>query len=127
MKYRNLTYATLVLCFGFVLWTLAAKAQPQPPAPPQGTGAEEPFEKVAQVLNLSPQQRSQLQPILQAEGPKVRAISQDPNLSGAEKADKLKAIHKQTDPLVKSILNPTQYEQWQTIRKDEIEHIKGGG
>ena len=39
----------------------------------------------------------------------------------------LKSVHDQTDPLVKSILNPTQYKQWQTIRKDELDQIKKGG
>jgi len=125
MKHRKVIYATLALCFGFVFSALMARALTMPQA---GQGAvETPFEKVAQVLNLSPQQRSQLQPILEAEGPKVQAIKNDPNLSGPEKMEKLKAVHKETDPLVKSILNPTQYNQWQTIRKDELERIKGGG
>jgi len=43
----------------------------------------------------------------------------DPNLSSSEKKKKLKAVHSQTDPLVKSILNPTQYKQWEVIRKNE--------
>jgi hypothetical protein len=48
---------------------------------------------------------------------------QDPNLTPSEKKSKLKRIHSQTDPLVKSILNPTQYQQWQTIRNDELENL----
>ena len=83
-----------------------------------------PMQKVAQVLNLSPQQKSQLQPILEAEAPKVKAIVQDPNLSAKEKKKKLKALQSQTDPLVHSILTPTQYAQWQTIRKDQLEQVK---
>ena len=89
------------------------------------SGAEK-VKKVAQVLNLSPQQQSQLAPILQAEAPKIKAITDDPNLSPRDKK-KLKAVHEQTDPLVKSILNPTQYQQWEQIRKDELEDMKGGG
>ena len=49
---------------------------------------------------------------------------QDPNLSGSEKKSRMKKVHSQTDPLVKSILNPTQYKQWQTIRNDELENMK---
>ena len=48
---------------------------------------------------------------------------QDPNLSLSEKKSKLKHVHAQTDPLVKSILNPTQYQHWQTIRNDELENL----
>src|SRR5262245_42568444 len=83
-----------------------------------------PMQKVAQVLNLSPQQQSQLQPILEAEAPKVKAIVQDPNLSAKEKKKKLKTVQSQSDPLVHSILTPTQYSQWQTIRQDQLEQLK---
>ena len=95
-----------------------AVAQEQAPTPGQ-----EKAEALAHVLNLSPQQESQLAPILKAEKPKVQAVMQDPNLSPKEKKSKLKHIHAQTDPLVQSILNPTQYQQWQTIRNDELENL----
>lgn len=79
---------------------------------------------VAQILNLSPQQKSQLEPILQAEAPKVKTILTDPSLSSSEKKKQLKTVHSQTDPLVKSILNPSQYHQWETIRKSQLEQLK---
>jgi periplasmic protein CpxP/Spy len=79
---------------------------------------------VAQILNLSPQQKAQLEPILQAEAPKVKAILTDPSLSPSEKKKQLKTVHSQTDPLVKSILNPTQYNQWETIRKNQLKELK---
>ena len=115
MKHLVFTLAT----FGLALSSFAiAKTQEQTPAPGQ-----ERAEALAQVLNLSPQQESQLAPILRAEKPKVQAIMQDPNLSPSEKKAKLQHVHSQTDPLVKSILNPTQYKQWQTIRNDELENL----
>jgi hypothetical protein len=114
---------TALATFSFILLlVLAPVARPQA----QGPGAEK-AQKLAQVLALTPQQQSQLAPILEAEAPKVKAIKDDPNLSGSEKMKKLKAVHSQTDPLVKSILNPTQYKQWEQIRKDELENMKGGG
>ena len=45
---------------------------------------------VAQILNLSPQQKSQLEPVLQAETPKVKAILSDPSLQPSEKKKQLK-------------------------------------
>lgn len=121
MKYRIVPGATLALCLAIV-FSIPLTAQTEATGP----GAEK-AQKVAQVLNLSPQQESQLAPILQAEAPKVKAIQQDPNLTGPEKVEKLKAVHSESDPLVKSILNPTQYKQWEVIRKDELAKIKGGG
>jgi hypothetical protein len=115
MKHLALTLATICLV---VSLSAIARTQEQAPAPGQ-----EKAEALAQVLNLSPQQESQLAPILRAEKPKVQAIMQDPNLSPSEKKSKLQHVHSQTDPLVKSILNPTQYKQWQTIRTDELENL----
>jgi hypothetical protein len=121
MKQRSVNIAALAFCTGVLLSILpVARSQ-------EGPGGSDKVEKVAQVLNLSPQQKSQLAPILEAEAPKVKAITGDPNLSGPEKVKRLKAVHSQTDPLVKSILNPTQYKQWETIRKDELDKLKSGG
>jgi|SRR5215472_3788612 len=119
MKQHTGTLTALAFSFCIILSVATAATTQQA----QGPGAEK-AEKIAQVLNLSPQQRSQLTPILEAEAPKVKAITQDPNLSPKQKKEKLKAVHAQTDPLVKSILNPTQYKQWETIRKDELEQMK---
>jgi hypothetical protein len=129
MKRLIMASAMSTLCFGAVLSIpLHAQTQEQQPstsAPAAGASMEmEKADKVAQVLNLSPQQQSQLQPILEAEAPKVKAINQDPNLSPSEKKSKLKAVHDETDPLVKSILTPVQYKQWETIRKSQLEKLK---
>jgi hypothetical protein len=126
MKFPIAACATLTFCFCGVLSTpVVAQTQEQPGQAEEqtaqpGPGAQK-AAKVAQILNLSPTQKSQLTPILEAEAPKVQAINQDPNLSPSEKAEKLKAVHAQTDPLVKSILTPTQYKQWQVIRRDEMQ------
>ncbi len=112
MKYP--VFTLIAVCIALSVFIVAQEA----PAPGQ-----EKMEALAQVLNLSPQQQSQLAPIVRAEKPKVQAIMQDPNLTQSEKKSKLQHVHSQTDPLVKSILNPTQYKQWQTIRNDELENM----
>jgi len=86
--------------------------------------AQTPVEKLqhlAQVLNLSAQQKGEMLPILEQEGPKLQAIKNNPNLTGAQKAMQLRAIHQQTDPQVKAILSPQQYQEWQTIRQQEVQ------
>ena len=37
--------------------------------------------------------------------------------------EQIKAIHAQTDPQVKAILNPQQYEQLQQVRQQEIHQV----
>ena len=59
-------------------------------------------------------------PILQADAPKLEAIKNNPSLGPMQKMEQLKAIHAQSDPQVKAILNPQQYEQLQQIRQQEI-------
>ena len=75
---------------------------------------------IAQQLNLTPQQKEKILPILVDEVPKVQAIKSDNSLSKIQKLQQLKAIHKQTDPQMKAILSPEQYQKLQAIRQETI-------
>jgi hypothetical protein len=80
-------------------------------------------EQVAKQLNLTPDQELKLMPILKAEAPKVKAIKDNTSLSPMQKMEQLKAVHDQTDPQVKSILTPDQYQTLQGIRRQEIQQV----
>jgi hypothetical protein len=121
MKHRTAILAALAFCACLFLQGRVLAAQ-ETGAP--SSAASEKLQKLSQVLNLSPTQKSQLEPVLAAEAPKLKAIQDNPSMSGREKKKQLKAIHSQTDPQVKAILNPTQYQQWESIRKDEIDQMK---
>ncbi|MGE5208815.1 MAG: hypothetical protein ACM3KL_05725 [Alphaproteobacteria bacterium] len=86
----------------------------------QKGGAMAKAQAVAQQLNLTPQQKEKVLPILIAEGPKVQAIKNDNSLSKIQKVQQLRAIHQQTDPQMKAILTPEQYQKLQTIRQQTI-------
>ncbi len=75
---------------------------------------------IAQQLNLTPQQKEKILPILAAEVPKVHAIKNDNSLSKMQKMQQLRAIHQQTDPQMKAILSPEQYQKLKTIRQQTI-------
>jgi len=75
---------------------------------------------IAQQLNLTPQQKEKVLPILANEVPKVQAIKNDNSLSKIQKIQQLKAIHQQTDPQMKAILSPEQYQKLRTIRQQTI-------
>ncbi len=83
-------------------------------------GAAMQAEAVAKQLNLTPQQKEKILPILIAEGPKVRAIKNDNSLSKMQKMQQLKAIHQQSDPQMKAILTPEQYQKLTMIRQQTI-------
>ena len=75
---------------------------------------------IAQQLNLTPQQKEKILPILAAEVPKVNAIKNDNSLSKMQKMQQLGAIHQQTDPQMKAILTPEQYQKLKAIRQQTI-------
>ena len=112
MKQRIVVFMTVALC-SCVFLEYASKLQAQTPA--------EKLQRLSEVLNLSPQQKIALLPILQAEGPKIQAIKNNPDMPPGEKAEQMRAIHQQADPQVETILSAQQYKEWQAIRNHEIE------
>jgi Spy/CpxP family protein refolding chaperone len=75
------------------------------------------LEAVAKQLHLTREQERQLVPILRAEEPKLEAIKNDQSLSRAERLKQLRAVHDESNPEVKAILTPTQFQQLQAIRQ----------
>lgn len=99
------------LCFGtFVLVAPTSFAQ---------TKAAK-LQAISQQLNLTPEQKAKVLPILADEAPKVQAIKNDNSLSRMQKVQQIKAIHHQTDPQMKAILSPEQYQKLQAIRQQAI-------
>jgi phage gp16-like protein len=99
------------LCFGvFVLPAATSFAQNKTAK----------VQAIAQKLDLTPQQKSKILPILADEGPKVEAIKNDNSLSKVQKIQQIRAIHKQTDPQMKAILSQEQYQKLQAIRQQAI-------
>jgi hypothetical protein len=86
----------------------------------QKAGAMSKAQAIAQQLNLTPQQKEKILPILIDEVPKVQAIKNDNSLSKIQKMQQLRAIHQQTDPQMKTILSPEQYQKLQAIRQQTI-------
>jgi periplasmic protein CpxP/Spy len=81
---------------------------------------------IAQQLSLTPQQKEKILPILAAEVPKVHAIKSDNSLSKVQKMQQVRAIHQQTDPQMKAILSPEQYQKLQQIRLQAVKDAAQG-
>jgi uncharacterized iron-regulated membrane protein len=82
---------------------------------------------IAQQLNLTPQQKEKIVPILVAEAPKLRAIKADNSLSRMQKMEQVRAIHQQTDPQMKAILSPEQYQKLKEIRLQAVKDAAQAG
>src|SRR3989475_11945007 len=110
MKYYIRLIAA-ALCFGtFVLSAATSSAQ--------NKAAK--LRAIAKQLDLTPQQKVKILPILADEGPKVEAIKNDNSLSKVQKIQQIRAIHRQTDPQMKAILSQEQYQKLQAIRQQAI-------
>jgi len=111
----------VALCFGTFVPLV-------PTASAQNKGAK--LQAISQQLNLTPQQKAKILPILADEGPKVEAVKNNSSLSGFQKMQQIRAIHQQTDPQMKAILSPDQYQKLQAIRqqaiRDAMQKRRGG-
>ena len=81
---------------------------------------------MAQQLNLTPQQKEKILPILAAEVPKVHAIKNDNSLSTVQKMQEVRALHQQTDPQMKAILSPEQYQKLKQLRAQQVREATQG-
>jgi len=92
----------------------------------QKGGAMSKAQAIAQELNLTPQEKEKILPILAAEVPKMNAIKNDNSLSRVQKMEQVRAIHQQTDPQMKAILSPEQYQKLKQIRLQAVKDVAQG-
>jgi hypothetical protein len=92
----------------------------------QKGGAMAKAQAIAQQLSLTPQQKEKILPILADEVPKVNAIKNNNSLSSTQKTQQVRAIHQQTDPQMKAILSPEQYQKLKQIRTQTIRDATQG-
>lgn len=78
------------------------------------------IQQMAMQLALTPDQKSQFIPILVAEAPEVKAIKTGSSLTPIQK---LQQIMTGTDPQVRAILSPQQYQELQVIRRQELQRV----
>jgi len=116
MKHRKIVLAVLALGVCMLLVTTPASQ-----AQAQNSAQAQKLNMVVKQLNLSPEQKIKLMPILEDEAPKVEAIKANASLTNFQKLQQLRALHEQTNPQVQAILSPQQYEQLQQIRQHELE------
>ena len=112
MKNRIYLLTAALCCATLVLLASTSNAQK--------AGGMSKVEAISQQLDLTPQQKLKILPILREEAPKVEAIKNDNSLSKIQKVQKIRAIHQQTDPQMKTILSQEQLQKLKAIRQQAI-------
>jgi Spy/CpxP family protein refolding chaperone len=67
-------------------------------------------------LNLTPDQKSKLDPIFQSSRQQFQAVRNDTSLTPEQKQAKIREIQQGTHSQIQSILTPEQQQQWQQMR-----------
>ena len=111
MKPRSIALV-LASCVSLVSTPLVSTSYAQMP-----TARQQRLMARGKQLHLTRDQAKRLIPILNAEEPKLKAISNDHSLSRVEKLRRLQAVHDQSNPQVKAILTPAQFQQLQAFRQ----------
>lgn len=91
----------------------------------QGDKAEvmQKLEKMSSALQLTPQQKQQVRPILMEEAPKLKALKSNTSLGPLQKAMQMRQIADATDAKLKPILTPQQYQTWEQMRAQERQQM----
>ena len=104
-----------IFAAGLVLVILA------PTLPGQNEEKMAKVQAVAQQLQLTPEQKVKVLPILGQEAPKLEAIKNNGSLSGMQKIKQIRAVHAETAPELQKILSPAQYQKLQAIREQRMQ------
>ncbi len=121
---KHYAKALLVAFAALVILPITAQlatAQAQPTAEKQEAMAK--LEKMSAELQLTPQQKQQMMPIMMEEGKKMKALKSDTSLGPMQKAMQMKQVGADMDAKVKPILNPEQYQKFEQIRAQEREQM----
>jgi hypothetical protein len=81
------------------------------------------LEQMSAALQLTPQQKQQMLPIMMEEGQKMKGIKSNTSLGPMQKAMQMKQVGADMDAKVKPILNPDQYQKFEQIRAQEREQM----
>jgi Spy/CpxP family protein refolding chaperone len=81
------------------------------------------LQHISQELQLTPQQKQQIFPILKQEVPKLEEVKGNTSLGPLQKAMQLKQISNATDLKIMPILNPQQQQKYQAMREQERQQM----
>ena len=112
-----------------------ANNQQSPPSQDNGRwhhGPPDPVQRTQELtkkLNLTSDQQTKVQDILQSEHSQMESLRQDASLSQQDRRAKMMEIHKSSDAQIRALLDSTQQKKWdemQAKREQWQGHLHGG-
>ena len=130
---RAFTRISIALLSLFLAVAMATQSAPAPSdnataAPPKMMPRHhDGFERLAQQLNLTDQQKTQIQGFRQAGRQQAQAIQQDTTLTAEQKRDKFQQLRASTHQQVLGVLTPEQQQQMKQLRSGHVGMGRGMG
>lgn len=130
---RPVTRISIALLALFLAAAMAAQTAPAPSdntaaAPHKTTSRHHGgFERMAQQLNLTDQQKTQIQGFTQAGQQQAMSIKQDTSLTPEQKRDKFRELRASTHQQVLGVLTPEQQAQMKQLRSQHEGMGRGKG
>jgi protein CpxP len=112
----------------------AAMAQDMSAPPQQGSGPggrhgmdpEGQLKHLTKALDLTPDQQTQLKPILDAQHQQMEALHQDQALSREDRFAKMKALREDSKTKIEAVLNDAQKQKYEAMQ-ERMHDRRGGG
>lgn len=101
----------------------------QPPANAMGHRGMNPDEQLARMskaLNLTPDQETQIKPILTSRQQQMEALRSDQSSSQADKMAKMKTIRDDSNTKIEAVLNDSQKQQYQDMLAKQQQRMQQG-
>lgn len=77
---------------------------------------QEQLDRMARLLELTPDQKTQMQSYLEGQRTQLQALRNDSSLTQEQRREQARAIHEQTQSNVQSFLDPTQQQKFDDLR-----------
>jgi periplasmic protein CpxP/Spy len=132
MKLARFSVLAALALAGLVAFVPLSRAQDSKNdtnTPSQSTGGQRPrranqqnqFDRMAQQLKLTDEQKTKLQPIVQEQSTKLRELRQDTSLTTEQRREKSREVREHFTAKIKPILTAEQFEQYKKMGQ------QGGG
>ncbi len=92
--------------------TPAQQPAPMAPGGRHGMSVDEQLARMTKELNLTPDQATQIKPILTDRMQQMEALHQDQSTSQTDKMAKMKSIRDDSNTKIEAVLNDTQKQQF---------------
>ena len=90
-------------------------------------GGGDMLERLTKALDLTPEEVTQIKPILETQHTQIQAIREDSTLSQEDKKAKAKGIHETATTQINAILTPEQQTKYAELQQKMRDHHHGGG